>query len=266
MMSESSLITMTVKGWTGQEARRARLRDRIRQGYAELHSHEPHEAVAIWLRAWRELAEPGLAHVDTLAELGEAVGLAGIIAPWFDNLVEVGRWIDPRRAPETFAVFEQLLHRFEGRFAREPWPRTMTVRATSADLLRAVGDHRGAERGYAELARCWPRSARPVLALTDSLLDFGGGRDDLRHDLERCVKLLNNALQRNCEDAEELGLRHHLEAAQMDLERVARFGDKSWIAMPNFEVWAWPAPAALFELDPDLYDEFHERWVEFFVV
>ncbi len=254
------MMAMTIRGWNGQEARRVWLRDRLRQGYADLHGYNPQDTVEVWLEQWRELADPTLADADTLAELGERVGLPGLIGPWFDNLVEIGRWVDPARAPEVFASFERMLQRFEGRFTREPERRILAVRATAADLLRVVGDDRGCERLYGQLRDTFPRSARPIIALVDSRLDFGVAGTTLRQDLQGCEKLLARALYGDLDDIEEAGVRNYLESVQMDLAHVERFKVERWLRQPNFEVWAWPAPTALWELDPELFDDFYEGW------
>lgn len=236
----------------------------LRDGYAHVDVATVGDSMEAWLEAWRMvLAESAAAPQATLGELSEGMGLGELLAHWFDDMLHVGRWLVNVEDPALFASLQALLSRFTDRFAHEPTERMIHVACTCADLLRSNGEQAGAEAAFAMIAASFPDRGQVISRWIDSRLDVADRIDVAM--LQACVDMVEQALDQETVDATEHNLSWLLQSLRADQAQAQAFDGHCGARWPYFEVFCWPAPIALFRLQPDLEDAFGLRWGELLV-
>jgi hypothetical protein len=246
------------------ETRRKWLVGQLREGYAHVDLISVGEAIELWLEAWRELlgqVQPG--ERLTLQALSERVGLDDVLPNWFDDMLQVGRWLLEAEQPAVYASFERLLSTFSERFDEEPTGRVISVACTCADLLRSRGETEASEAAYAMIRASFPHHGQVVTALVDSRLDAVEQIDIPL--LESCERLVLGGLMTEMVDTNNHNLSWLLQSLRADLHQARAFGGHIGCRWPLFEVCNWPAPIALYKADPYKKDAFNADWGEFLI-
>lgn len=257
----------TVDHLTEQELfgrRRDWLTQQLREGYALVDLSSVGDAMEVWLEVWREvlmLTRPG--ERLTLQVLSTRVGLDEIVPNWFDDMLEVGRWLLQEEHPAVYASFETLLGTFSERFDSEPTSRVIAVACTCADLLRSRGEVVASEAAYAMIRASFPHHGQVVTALVDSRLD---ATEEIKEELLlSCEQLVLGALMMEMVDTQAHDLSLLLQSLRADLHQARRFDSHIGCRWPLFEVYFWPAAIALYKADPSVEDAFSARWSELLV-
>lgn len=260
------MMVFSVAEWSDMAFRRELFIDRLRTGYAAL-SFEPEpvaESIAAWLQAWRELMHVA-GDERTLAALADRLNLQDLLVPWFADLHQTARWLDPDVSAELVAQMEALLERFGGQFAGEPVQTHIDVAATRADLRRVCGDDAGCEADYRALLQRYPDRAQLIARLVDSRMDIGVRGQPWLATMRACEWLLVNSMRRPMVDAADFDLGAVLDELRMDIESIRVAGKREFFRWPTIAPWDLPAARELWRLDDDPTDAFGERCGEWLI-
>lgn len=238
----------------------------LRDGYGQLGSDCVTGALRSWLPAWRaiqlQMTDSVAGEVRTMAQLGQRWGIGATVGDWFDDLLHVGRWVRSDEACRVAEAFDALLSCCLETFVAEPLARVIYVGCVRAHRTRTGGDAAGAEAAFAALWRRYPDHAVVMIEWVKSRLD-AAARVDLQL-LRSCETLLQRALDAAIEPAVADMLGWALVAVRADIYQAELLGGDVGRRGPWFQVHRWPAPLALWRLQPALEDAFCARWGAWF--
>lgn len=218
----------------------------LRDGYGDLEAHDVTDALIAWQPALEDYFSGltrGFTHVNE----------------WLEDYLSVCRWLphDDPFTPELQGNLQRLAE-----ITTHPEPLAIQLACTCAHLLRTRGEVSASDAAFTMIKASFPDSAAPTHSWVDSMLD--AAEPITSSLLDTCAQLLEVALTNQYPDQERSALEWQLQAVRADQHQSQLLDGFVGSRWPYFEVFAWPTPIHLHQLDPTLEDNFAFRWAEFF--